>query len=175
MTNIEIERKWIVKGNVPNHLELLFIQEMRQGYISTSPTVRIRQENTISSNLDSKPLKNEYILCFKSHGKLSRKEIELSIDENKFKELEDLIDLPLIDKVRYTYKINDKYNLEVNHVDKGLDSEFWYAEIEFKSEEEANKFNPNDVGLIQYLSDEVTYKKDESMAAYWKRTRMDNV
>ena len=41
MKNVEIERKWMVKG-WPNNLELLYIEKMRQGYISTSPTVRIR-------------------------------------------------------------------------------------------------------------------------------------
>ena len=41
MKNIEIERKWMVKG-WPNNLELLYTEKMRQGYISTSPTVRIK-------------------------------------------------------------------------------------------------------------------------------------
>lgn len=90
MKNVEIERKWMVRG-WPNNLELLYTEKMRQGYISTSPTVRIRDE-------DSK-----YILCFKSKGKLSRKEIEMEIPKDKFDELEDLIGLPLIDKIRKTY------------------------------------------------------------------------
>ena len=158
MKNIEIERKWMVKG-WPNNLELLYTEKMRQGYISTSPTVRIRDE-------DSK-----YILCFKSKGKLSRKEIEMEIPKDKFDELEDLIGLPLIDKVRKTYLLSDGHHLEVNLVDKGTSTEFYYAEVEFSNEEEALAFNPNDVGLADYLDDEVTYQKGQSMAADWIETR----
>ena len=150
MKNVEIERKWMVKG-WPNNLELLYTEKMRQGYISTSPTVRIRDE-------DSK-----YILCFKSKGKLSRKEIEMEIPKDKFDELEDLIGLPLIDKVRKTYLLSDGHHLEVNLVDE----KFYYAEVEFSNEEEALSFNPQDVNLGDYLNDEVTYQKGQSMAAYW--------
>ena len=148
MKNVEIERKWMVRG-WPNNLELLYVEKMRQGYISTSPTVRIRDE-------DSK-----YILCFKSKGKLSRKEIEMEIPKDKFDELEDLIGLPLIDKIRKTYLLNDGHHLEVNFVDE----KFYYAEVEFSNEEEALSFNPSDVNLADYLDDEVTYQKGQSMAA----------
>lgn len=154
MKNVEIERKWMVRG-WPNNLELLYVEKMRQGYISTSPTVRIRDE-------DSK-----YILCFKSKGKLSRKEIEMEIPKDKFDELEDLIGLPLIDKVRKTYLLSDGHHLEVNFVDE----KFYYAEVEFSNEEEALSFNPSDVNLADYLDDEVTYQNGQSMAAYWIETR----
>lgn len=154
MKNVEIERKWMVRG-WPNNLELLYVEKMRQGYISTSPTVRIRDE-------DSK-----YILCFKSKGKLSRKEIEMEIPKDKFDELEDLIGLPLIDKIRKTYLLNDGHHLEVNFVDE----KFYYAEVEFSNEEEALSFNPSDVNLADYLDDEVNYQKGQSMAAYWIETR----
>lgn len=156
MKNVEIERKWMVRG-WPNNLELLYTEKMRQGYISTSPTVRIRDE-------DSK-----YILCFKSKGKLSRKEIEMEISKDKFDELEDLIGLPLIDKVRKTYLLSDGHHLEVNFVDE----KFYYAEVEFSNEEEALAFNPQDVNLADYLNDEVTYQKGQSMAAYWIETRVN--
>lgn len=156
MKNVEIERKWMVRG-WPNNLELLYTEKMRQGYISTSPTVRIRDE-------DSK-----YILCFKSKGKLSRKEIEMEISKDKFDELEDLIGLPLIDKVRKTYLLSDGHHLEVNFVDE----KFYYAEVEFSNEEEALAFNPQDVNLADYLDDEVTYQKCQSMAAYWIETRVN--
>lgn len=167
---IEIERKWIVSGKPNLDLKLLISKTMRQGYISTDPTVRIREELTTLSNT-SEPLKDEYILCFKSHGTLKRKEIEMNIDKSKFKELEDLIGLPLINKARDTYLIDNNLYLEVNHVDEGLDSEFWYAEIEFKSEEKALAFNPKDYNLNTYLNNEVTNNSNETMAAYWKRTR----
>ena len=79
-TPLEIERKWMVNG-FPD-LPLLFTQQMRQGYIATHPTVRIREEKMIYSSKDQ-PLKDEFILCFKSSGLLTRKEIEMKIPEEK--------------------------------------------------------------------------------------------
>ena len=97
---------------------------MRQGYISVRPTVRIREEAMTGGN-------TEYVLCIKSGAGLVRKEIEMDITKDKFLELEDLIGLPLIPKVRRTYGLPDGLKLEVNHVDEGLPTEFWYAEIEY--------------------------------------------
>ena len=167
-TPLEIERKWMVNG-FPD-LPLLFSQHMRQGYIATHPTVRIREEKMIYSSKDQ-PLKDEFILCFKSSGLLTRKEIEMEIPEEKFEVLEDLIGLPLINKLRNTYLLKDGHHLEVSHVDEGLPSEFYYAEIEFKSEEEANAFDPKQVDLSDYLNDDVTNQPNQSMAAYWQQTR----
>lgn len=174
MTNtpLEIERKWMVKGWPEKDFPLLFSQLMRQGYISVHPTVRIREENTIISNDAEHPVKDNFVLCFKSSGLLTRKEIEMDIEKEKFNELEDLIGLPLIDKLRNTYILPDGHHLEVNHVDEGLKSEFWYAEIEFTSEEEALAFDPKSVNLEDYLNDDVTDQPDQSMGSYWNKTRL---
>ena len=59
--------------------------------------------------------------------------------------------------------------MEVNLVDE----KFYYAEVEFSNEEEALSFNPQDVNLGDYLNDEVTYQKGQSMAAYWIETRVN--
>lgn len=175
--NLEIERKWLVNGFPNGKVKLLYCQEMRQGYISIDPTVRIRSEFMVTSPLKDTNLNNEYILCFKSSSTdgLSRKEIEYSIDKDKFFELEKFINLPLINKTRNTYLLSDGHHLEVNHVDEGLDSEFWYAEIEFDSKDEAINFKPASVGLDIYLEDEVTNNPNESMAAYWYRTRIKSL
>lgn len=170
-TPVEIERKWMVNG-WPDDLVVLFTEMMRQGYISTHPTVRIREENTVSSNDINHPCKDLFVLCFKSSGRLSRKEIEIEVEEEKFRQLEDLIGLPLINKKRITYLLSDGRHLEVNHVDEGLPSEFFYAEIEFANEKEAEQFDPEDLHLGEYLKHEVTYEKGQSMAAYWKETRL---
>ena len=222
---MEIERKWMVQG-WPEGYVLLKEEEMRQGYISVKPTVRIREEkllfcegenqmmttsmmsqdeasqkerdetslNAVSpmsredvlqkerddSSLNagslaprsSTPLKDEFILCFKSKGRLSRKEIEFPIEEARFRELEDLIGLPLIPKLRRTYQLPDGHHLEVNHVDEGAPTEFWYAEVEFGSEDEARSFDPATVGLGEYLTDDVTEQPGQSMGAYWAATRL---
>lgn len=161
---MEIERKWMVKGWPEMDFPVLFEQNMRQGYISVYPTVRIREEAMVEG-------KTEYILCFKSGGGLARKEIEIPISAEIFRQLEDLIGLPLIPKIRRTYQLPDGSHLEVNHVDEGQPSEFWYAEIEYRSVPEANAWVPSDVGLAEYLRDEVTGKPGQSMGAYWIQTR----
>ncbi|WP_197018716.1 hypothetical protein [Selenomonas sp. ND2010] len=173
MAPIEIERKWMVTGwpEMPEG-RLAFEQKMRQGYVSVRPTVRIREEETTRSNRAQKPLQDEFILCFKSKGRLSRKEVELSIPVEKFRELEDLIGEPLIEKVRRTYELSGGLSLEVNHVDAGLPTEFWYAEVEFASEEAAKSFIPADYGLGDYLVEDVTELPGQSMGEYWETTRL---
>lgn len=196
---MEIERKWMVQG-WPEGYPLRKEEEMRQGYVSVRPTVRIREEKLLMSGdgalthsqampqdgeaqnaagaedsaaqCPTKPLKDEFILCFKSKGRLSRKEIEFPIEEARFRELEDLIGLPLIPKLRRTYQLPDGHRLEVNHVDEGTPTEFWYAEVEFGSEEEARAFDPASVGLGEYLTDDVTEQPGQSMGAYWEATRL---
>ena len=161
---MEIERKWMVKGWPEKPFPLLFEYRMRQGYLSVTPTVRIREESRSGGDTD-------YILCFKSSGTLARKEIELSISEDKFRQLEDLIQLPLIPKIRRTYLLPDGSHLEVNHVDEGQKTEFWYAEIEFPTVDAALSWKPEDTDLSAYLNDEVTGKPGQSMGAYWVQTR----
>ena len=162
---MEIERKWMVTGWPQAEYPLLSEQRMRQGYVSVSPTVRIREEAM-------KDGETEYILCFKSRGGLARKEIEMAVPKDKFLELEDLIGRPLIPKVRRTYLLPDGQKLEVNHVDEGLPTEFWYAEIEYGSIREAKNWRPADDYLETFLSDEVTLDPSQTMGAYWVKTRL---
>ena len=162
---MEIERKWMVKGWPEKELPLLFEQNMRQGYVNVRPTVRIREEATVGG-------KTEYILCFKSAGTLSRKEIEFPIDKDKFDQLEDLISLPMIPKTRRTYLLPDGLHLEVSLVDRGMPTEFMYAEVEYPTVEEALAWDPASAGLSDYLDDEVTSQPGQSMGAYWQKTRM---
>ena len=168
---LEIERKWMVKGWPETDLPLLTEQKMNQGYVTVRPTVRIREENTIVSNDPKHPVRDTYVLCFKSKGLLTRKEIEIEIEKEKYEQLEDLIGLPLIQKTRRTYSLNNGLKLEVNQVDPGQPTAFWYAEIEFHSEEEANAYNPHTDHLEDFLNDDVTGQPGQSMGAYWEATR----
>ena len=165
---MEIERKWMLNGWPPEELglPLLYEQSMRQGYISVRPTVRIREEAMTGGN-------TEYVLCVKSGAGLVRKEIEMEISKDKFLELEDLIGLPLIPKVRRTYALPDGIKLEVNHVDEGLPTEFWYAEIEYPTAEIARGWNAESISpiLAEYLNDDVTEEPGQTMGAYWIITR----
>ena len=167
---MEIERKWMVNGwPEGSGFPVLPLKEefaMRQGYISVHPTVRIREEAL-------KGGKTDYILCFKSGGGLAREEIERSIDKELFDELEQkIIGKPLIEKVRRSYLLPDELVLEVNHVDAGQPTEFWYAEVEYRSVEQARAWDPSTCGLAEYLNDDVTDQPGQSMGEYWNQTRM---
>lgn len=160
---MEIERKWLVKG-WPRGLEAVRTLKMRQGYIALRPTVRIREEADEGGT--------EYILCFKGkagRGGLSRTEIETPIDKDLFCQLEELIGRPLIDKEQRRYPLADGLILEVNRVDAGSPDEFFYAEVEFPTEQEARGWKRG--VLREYLAREVTGEKGQSMADYWARTR----
>ena len=167
---MEIERKWMVSGWPSEELglEMLYEQSMRQGYISVRPTVRIREEAMTGGS-------TEYVLCIKSGAGLVRKEIEMDIPQDKFLELEDLIGLPLIPKVRRTYALPDGLKLEVNHVDEGLPTEFWYAEIEYPTVSRADAWKASDISpiLAEYLDDDVTEQPGQTMGAYWITTRLN--
>ncbi len=162
---MEIERKWNVPG-WPEGFPLLKEQVMRQGYIHTRPTVRIRSEQEEDGS-------TAYILCVKSSGTLAREEVEVEVGPERFAALERVIGLPLIGKVRRTYSLSGGLHLEVSHVDEGLPTEFYYAEIEFPSVAEAEAFLPEGA-LADYLGEETTFKKGESMAAYWRKTRLSD-
>lgn len=161
---MEIERKWMVKG-WPEGLPLREEFAMRQGYISVRPTVRIREEALTGGE-------TKYILCFKSGSGLAREEIEREIDKELFTRLEEkIIGKPLIPKLRRSYQLPDGMVLEVNHVDEGQPTEFWYAEVEYPTVEAARSWRPEAVGLADYLNDDVTDQPGQSMGAYWLQTR----
>ncbi|MCF2676966.1 hypothetical protein I6E44_10725 [Pseudoflavonifractor phocaeensis] len=160
---MEIERKWLTNG-WPQGLEEQRRILMRQGYITTRPTVRIRSE--ASGDV------TEYVLCFKGAAGpdgLAREEIETNIAPELFAKLEAFIGRPLIEKEQRRYALPGGLTLEVNQVDRGRPGEFFYAEVEFPTREAALAWQPGELG--EYLSDEVTGKPGQSMAAYWTETR----
>lgn len=160
---MEIERKWLTDG-WPQGLEEQRRILMRQGYITTRPTVRIRSE--ASGDV------TEYVLCFKGAAGpdgLAREEIETNIDPELFAKLEAFVGRPLIEKEQRRYALPGGLTLEVNQVDRGQPGEFFYAEVEFPTREAALAWQPGELG--EYLSDEVTGKPGQSMAAYWTETR----
>ena len=160
---MEIERKWMVAG-WPEGLTEQAEYRMEQGYLSVRPTVRIRMEA-------EKGGETQYILCIKGRGRLAREEIEFAIEEDKYRRLEGVIGLPLIPKQRRDYALPDGLTLEVSRVDEGAATEFWYAEVEFPTVEAARAWQPDSVGLGEFLTDEVTEQPGQSMGQYWVDTR----
>ena len=163
---MEIERKWMVSGWPQMDLPVIEEHRMQQGYVhADAPIVRIREEARTGGE-------TVWILCIKSAGRLAREEIEVEIPRAQFADLSRLIEKPLIRKLRRTYQLPDGMKLEVSHVDEGFSTEFWYAEIEYESEEQARSWTAEDEDLAAYLGEDVTDLPGQSMASYWIQTRL---
>lgn len=158
---MEIERRWLV-DNWPD-LDPISVLDMDQGYFAVRPAIRIRRETTMGGT-------TAYVLCFKGKGGLVREEIELELTKDHYDRLRALLDKPMIQKEQRRYPLPGGLTLEVNSVDPGLDTGFFYAEVEFPCEDAARTWAPTSE-LASYLSHEVTGQPGESMAAYWERTR----
>lgn len=160
---MEIERRFLVSGwpeLTPEHVYM-----MEQGYISTRPAVRIRREKYLGGE-------TAFVLCFKQGAGLVRQEIELALSGADFLRLKEFIGLPLIQKEQRRYALSGGLTLEVNSVDPSLPSAFFYAEVEFPDAEQARSWEPP-AALAGYLAHEVTGQAEETMAAYWGRTRLE--
>lgn len=127
---MEIERKFLIK-EAPLNLENYSHFEIEQGYLCTSPVLRIRQ------NGDS------YIFTYKSDGLMSREELEVPLTKESYEHLLPKCDGSLINKTRY--QIPEKnfskkellIELDVFH---GKLEGLILAEVEFDSEEEAYSY-----------------------------------
>lgn len=156
---MEIERKWKISG-FPTTLPLVTEAAMRQGYLTTRPVVRIRE--AVERGRAS------YVLCIKGEGTLVREEIETALDGETFAKLERFIGKPLVTKEFKTYRLPGGELLEVSLVDRGLPTQFTYAEVEFPTVAAARAFVPPDgIGL----EEEWTEQGGFSMSSYWLRTR----
>lgn len=150
---MEIERKFWIDA-LPDFPEARR-SDVYQGYLCTEPVeVRIRKR------LDSGAAQAVYQICVKSIGKLSRHEVETELTQAQFKELEQMLEQPLIHKEYHAYYLPDGHLLECSIVDGGV---FSYAEVEFESEEAALAWEP-----LACLGKETTYETGVSMRAYWK-------
>lgn len=158
---MEIERRWLV--NDWPELEHAAVIQMDQGYFATHPAVRVRREARQGGPC-------QYIVCFKGQGGLVREEIELPVTAEQYQALAGMLTGPMIQKEQRRYPLPGGLTLEVNQVDRDLDTGFFYAEVEFSTEAAALAWTPTPE-LEAYLSHEVTGQPGESMAAYWDRTR----
>lgn len=154
---MEIERKFLI-SDFPKEESIVLEKEadIYQGYLTISPEVRVRSSCT--GNL------TDYKLTIKGDGTLSREEIEVSLNENQFNSIVNLTTFNFIHKVYKKYKLLNGLYLECSHVDPGLSTSFYYAEIEFSSEDQADAFSP-----FEYLEKEITNDPEWKMKNYWKR------
>ena len=127
--NKEIERKWLIdKSKIPFNLEECESLRLKQGYISFSPTIRIRSEND-----------TRFVLCVKTKpapGSLSRDEFECDITEGDYNTLLTKTEGIIIEKTRYLKKDEYGYLMEIDIFEGALEG-LSYMEIEFPSQQEA--------------------------------------
>ena len=147
---IEIERKFLIKdiADIPFDIEKYPHRTIEQGYICTSPVIRVRRSD------------DDYILTIKGSGLLSREEHELPLDEETYYTLRDKADGIVINKRRYLIPLSDiagnlsdelsSLTLELD-IFGGMHQGLIIAEVEFPTEELAVSFCPPD-----WLSHDVT-------------------
>lgn len=144
---MEIERKFLL-NHIPFSLDSLPYILIEQGYISTSPVIRIRKK--IICDIAKESVES-YILTIKSKGFLKRQEYELEISSQEYNALKEKVSGNIITKRRYVIPIDNALSLELD-VFNGAFTGLTMGEIEFPDEDEANKYNPP-----EYLSREVTF------------------
>ena len=130
-----------------------------QGYLATSPTVRIR-----AAEARRPERRTTYTLTFKGEGTLVRQEIELPLEEATFLQLRELLPAPMIRKDYRVYALPDGHRLECSLVDGEEPGGFYYAEVEFGSVEESEAFVPP-----AFLGPEVTEDPSFHMSEYWQK------
>jgi hypothetical protein len=157
---MEIERKFNLLA-FPNLPEMERLDQW-QGYLVTSPQVRIRHTVNYTEQSES------YILCIKSNGDLVRHEVETEITKEQFDELSGMLEYPLIHKELHAYQLDDGLVLECSCVDDGA---FAYAEVEFSAEEQAMAWQIPQA-LINCLGREMTYEKEFKMTSYWSNREL---
>lgn len=156
---MEIERKFLI-NSFPTDLPLKEEFQVYQAYLSIDPEVRIRRNVVQGQDV-------AYFLAIKSGGKLVRQEVELHISKEQFYALAETVEHPFVLKDFRIYQLPDELELECSLVDKGSNTEFMYAEIEFPDVEAAQNFSPL-LFFVQDVTDNPAYK----MKNYWRRTRL---
>lgn len=139
----EVERKFLV-AELPSGLEQYPSKEIEQLYVSITPEVRARRSN------------DDYFITAKSGKGLSRKEVELAISQEEYEALCLKVLGNVISKTRYLLAIGDglvvKQDTAELDVFKDALTGLYLVEVEFKSEEDAERFVP-----LHWFGAEVTY------------------
>ena len=142
MQGIEIEKKYKI-NKIPENIEKYKKIEIEQAYLnySSKPTIRIRKYNYDKYILSCKARREEY----KDNLSICD-EVELSLSQEAYENLKQKCDGKTIYKTRYIIPLEDDLNAEVDMFHDFFEG-VCFAEIEFKSEEQANKYVvPNWIG-----------------------------
>lgn len=138
---MEIERKYLIK-ELPENLHEYPYHMIEQGYLCTSPVVRIRRQD------------DEYILTYKGSGMMAREEYNLPLTQSSYLHLKEKIDGNLISKKRYVIPIEGGLKIELDLFHAPF-QDLILAEVEFPTIEEANAFIPP-----EWFSEDVTFHRE---------------
>ena len=129
---MEIERKYLV-GSLPENLDAFSHVEIEQGYLCTSPTLRIRR------------MGDSFILTVKEkmHSLTSaivNREEEFFLSSESYARLRGKCEGIMVEKTRYRIPVG-KYTAELD-IFHGRHEGLLLVEVEFPSLEAANAFTP---------------------------------
>lgn len=128
---MEIERKYLIR-QLPEKLEERYkCRRIEQGYLSTAPVVRVRQDN------------DDYYLTYKSAGLLAREEYNLPLTKDSYLHLLAKADGIILTKDRYEIPLSDGLIAELD-IFHGKYEGLVLAEVEFDSIDSANSFQAPD-------------------------------
>ena len=125
---MEIERKYLVH-RLTEHLTDYPCRTITQGYLNTSPVIRIRRDN------------DKYELTYKSKGLMAREEYNLPLTREAYEHLLTKIDGYMIRKKRYMIPLKCGLTAELDVFEEQL-APLLLVEVEFQSEEDALSFVP---------------------------------
>ena len=125
---METERKFL-ESKIPDDLSQYKCRQIEQGYLSTSPVVRVRRDN------------DEYYLTYKGSGLMTHEEYNLPLTEESYEHLLSKADGNIITKKRYEIPDTSGKLIELD-IFEGVFSGTVLAEVEFDSVEEAQKYTP---------------------------------
>lgn len=129
---MEIERKFLVKS-LPENIESCSHVEMQQGYLATSPTLRVRRAG------------DKYILTVKEHlsneGAIVNREEEFMMAKESYEELLSKCDGRIVTKRRYIVPLEGGLKAELDVFD-GRHQGLMMVEVEFPNLDMAGNFVP---------------------------------
>lgn len=134
---MEIERKYLIH-NLPAQLSSYPSRRMEQGYLCTSPVVRIRHEG------------DDYVLTYKSSGLMAREEYNLPLTREAYEHLRPKTDGILIAKTRYCLPLGT-LTIELDVFDAPYEG-LYLAEVEFPDLASAEQFTPP-----EWFGEDVTF------------------
>lgn len=127
---MEIERKYLITSPPENYTSYPFHQ-IEQGYLSTSPVVRVRKED------------DSYYLTYKSKGLMVREEYNLPLTRESYEHLIQKADGNILTKKRYLIPLEGNLPLTIElDIFEGAFEGLMLAEVEFESEQAAASFLP---------------------------------